>query len=100
MLESSINRHGNRCEFQSLKVIFTGVLLLLTWERTHLMYSIHQFGCEILIMVGPKKQKFWPKINYSRETIVFYEYREHDFRKLSGSKIEVRKKCFLQQMVS
>ena len=40
MLESSINRHGNRCEFQSLKVIFTGFLLLLTWERTNLMNTV------------------------------------------------------------
>ena len=44
MLESSINRHGNRCEFQSLKVIFTGFfLLLLTWERTNLMYKAKLF---------------------------------------------------------
>ena len=23
----------------------------------------YQFGCEILKMVGPKKEDFWPKIN-------------------------------------
>ena len=27
------------------------------------MKAKHQFGCEILKMVGPRKEDFWPKIN-------------------------------------
>ena len=34
-------------------------------ECLHLKSTMYQyqFGCGILKMVGPKKQKFWPKIN-------------------------------------
>ena len=54
-------------------------------------------------MVGSKKQDFWPKINtYSQRKPLYFENTGsasqskigHDFRKLSGSKIEVRKKMF------
>ena len=52
-------------------------------------------------MLGPKKQ-------YTQRKPLYFENMGraslskigHDFRKLSGLKIEVRKKCFLQKMVS
>ena len=53
-------------------------------------------------MVGPKKQDFWPKINILKGNHCIVRIRNtgstslskigHDFRKQSGSKIEVRKK--------
>ena len=50
-------------------------------------------------MVGPKKQNFWPKINVLKGNLYFENTGSassskigHDFRKYSGSKIEVRKK--------
>ena len=60
-------------------------------------------------MVGPKMQAFAQESTCSKETVVFWEFREHqfakkqighDFRKWSASKIEVRKKRFLQKMVA
>ena len=31
----------------------------------------YQFGCGILKMVGPKKQKFWPSINILKRNFIF-----------------------------
>ena len=53
--------------------------------------------------MGPKKQDFWPKINKLKGNHCLYfdntgsaslSQIGHDFRKKSGSKIEVRKKWF------
>ena len=41
-----------------------------------------RFGCGSLKMVGPKKQDFWPKSIYSKETIEFWEYGERQFVKI------------------
>ena len=58
-------------------------------------------------MVGPKKQDFWPKINIFKGNHCILKIRRAPVgQKLgmilekSGSKIEVRKKGFLQKMVS
>ena len=57
-------------------------------------------------MVGLKKQDFWPKCTLKTITIPLYfedtgsassSIIGHDFRKYSGSKIEVGKKCYLQK---
>ena len=53
-------------------------------------------------MVGPKKQDFWPRINIlkgnrSKKNPSMSANSSkigHDFRKYSGSKVEVRKKDF------
>ena len=59
-------------------------------------------------MVGPKKQDVWPKINTLKGSHCILRIRGAPvrqklgmiFRKKSGSKIEVRKKSFLQKMVA
>ena len=54
-------------------------------------------------MLGPKKQKFWPKINIGTQRKPLYFENTgstssskigHDFRKKRGSKIEVRNDFF------
>ena len=59
-------------------------------------------------MVGSKKARFLGKNQYTQRKPLYFESTGsdslskigHDFRKLSGLKIEVRKKCFLRKMVS
>ena len=59
-------------------------------------------------MVGPEKQDFWPKINISRGNHCILRTQGAAVRQKLGmilenkkdSKIEVRKKCFFQKMVS
>ena len=63
----------------------------------------YQFGCGIsnMVLVGAKKQDFWPRINIRTEKIKKMKKNPsmndssskigQDFRKLSGSKIEARK---------
>ena len=36
-----------------------------------IQYTKCQFGCGILKMVGPKKQKFWPRINILEGIFIF-----------------------------
>ena len=57
------------------------------------------FGCGVLKILGRKKQDFWPKIDMLKGKPLYFENTGsassskigHDFRKQSGSKIEVRK---------
>ena len=65
------------------------------------------FRCGILMKVSHNKQDFLPKINILKGNHCILRIQGvpvhqigHDFRKESGLKIEVRKKCFLQKMVS
>ena len=59
----------------------------------------YQFGCGILKMVDPKKQEFRPKINILKGNDCILRIQGAPVRQklgmIVGSKIEVRKKCFL-----
>ena len=48
-------------------------------------------------MVGPEKQE---PLYFENRRSASLSKIGHDFRKQRGSKIEVRKKCFLREMVS